>query len=114
MLVFSTDRRGVGYMAAAVDWKELLTAVLGVFVAIASLLLIAWMFNKGTDKTQQSPRIRKGFFLGVAALYALWMMISIVKVILGKESIEVLWGLPGGIFLLWLFAKAAYKVRTPS
>jgi membrane associated rhomboid family serine protease len=72
------------------------------------------MFNKGAEKTQQSPRIRRGFFAAAAALYAIWMVISFVKVILGKGSIETLLGLPGGILLLWLFSRAANKVRTPS
>lgn len=97
-------------MGAAVDWKVMLTALFGVFVAIASLLLIAWIFNKGAEKTQSS-RLRKASFAGVAALYAIWMVFSVVQVILGKESTEVLLGLPGGLLLLGLFWMAAAKVR---
>jgi membrane associated rhomboid family serine protease len=101
-------------MTTAGDWKLMLTAVLGVFVSIASLLLIAWLFYKGGERTQRSPRLRQAFFVGLVVIYAVWMAISIVKVILGKESTEVLLGLPGGLLLIWLYLRAANKVQTPS
>jgi ABC-type nickel/cobalt efflux system permease component RcnA len=101
-------------MAAAGDWKVMLAAIFGVFVAISSLLLIAWTFKKGAERTQSSPRLRKAFFAAVAALYAIWMVFDIVKVILGKESTEALRGLPGGLLLLGLFWMVATKVRTRS
>ena len=101
-------------MTAAADWKVMLAVIFGVFVALASLLLIAWTFNKGAESTEHSPRLRQAAFAGVAVLYAFWMVFSIIKVILGKESTEVLLGLPGGVLLLWLFWKAASNVRTPS
>jgi hypothetical protein len=46
-------------MATAEGWKQMLTAILGVFVALASLLLIAWTFYKGAERTQQAPRLRR-------------------------------------------------------
>ncbi len=101
-------------MATAAEWKAMLIALLGVFVAIASLLLIAWMFTKGHERTQQSPRLRKVFFAAVAALYAIWMAVGVVKVIQGKESSEVLLGLPGGILLVWLFTRGANRSQTLS
>ena len=101
-------------MTAAVDWKLMLTSLLGVFVAIGSLILIAWLFFRGAERTQQSPRLRRAFFVGLAGIYVIWMTISVVKVILGKESSEVLLGLPGGALLLWLFLRAANNVQSPS
>jgi len=92
----------------------MLTAILGIFVSIASLLLIAWLFYKGAEKSQQTPRVRRAFFVGMTVIYVASMVIGIFEVIQGKESPQILLGLPGGLLLIWLYLKAAAKFRTPS
>ena len=101
-------------MGNADGWKQILPAVVGVFAASASLLLIASAVYQGPEKTQQSRRLRRAFFIFLAALYVVSMIIGIFRVIEGKQSPEVLLGLPGGLILIWLFWSAARKVRPPS
>ncbi len=95
------------YMAISGDWKLILTAILGVFVSIAALLLIAWLFYEGAERTQRSPRVRRAFFVSLASMYSVWMVIGIVQVIRGRDSTEAWLGLPGGLLLIWLYLRAA-------
>lgn len=91
----------------------IVTIIVSVMMACAFFGWMAWRTCESADRAERDPRYRRRLLLGGALFYALCAVSAISEVITGKQPVQFLFGLIIPAALIWLFIKAATRVKIP-
>jgi hypothetical protein len=93
--------------------RPILMMVAAVFAFSAFIGWMAWVFLKSSEKTLADPRRLRRRLIFSGALYLLCAINAILEVATGKMPPLALVGLPIGLTLVWLYLRAASRVKIP-
>jgi threonine/homoserine/homoserine lactone efflux protein len=91
----------------------IVTIIVVVLGSCAFFGWMAWRVCQSADRAERDPRYRRCLLLGGALLYGLSVVFGVAEVISGNAPIQSLFGLITPAALIWLFIKAASRVKVP-
>jgi threonine/homoserine/homoserine lactone efflux protein len=89
------------------------TIIVAVLASSAFLGWMAWQVFKSAERAERDPRYLRRRLLSMAMLYIGCAVFAIAQVATGKEPIKSLIGLPIGVMFIWMYLRAAIRVKAP-
>ena len=103
----------IGTASAPASPVFIATIIVGVIAVCGLLGWMAWRLCKSVERAERDPRYLRRILLGMAMIYALGALSAISDVITGKYPPQYLFALIIPAALVWLFVKAASRVKVP-
>jgi hypothetical protein len=101
-------------MYVAATNKEAILALLAVFAICTWMIFVCWRIYKQLERDEKDPLGRRKRILRLCWFLAALDLFACIEVLLGKEPLVSLIGLPISIGLIWLLLSAAKKMeRSP-
>jgi hypothetical protein len=74
---------------------------------------MAWRVFKSAERAERDPRYLRRRLLEMGMLYIGCAIFAIANVATGREPIKSLIGLPIGVLFIWMYLRAAIRVKVP-
>jgi phosphatidylglycerophosphate synthase len=101
-------------IAPSVPNPGMIATVIVVVLALSAFLgLVAWRVYKSAERAERDPRYLRRRLLGMGMLYIGCALFAIANVATGREPIKSLIGLPIGVLFIWMYLRAAIRVKVP-
>jgi MFS family permease len=81
------------------------------FSALLGLLMFRW--GKSIDRMEREPRYRRRWMYYGAAVYGFGIVYGVSQVLTGNAPAQALLGLPIPLLLVWVYLRAAKRVKIP-
>jgi hypothetical protein len=91
----------------------IVTIIAGVMAACGFFGWMAWRLCKSVERAERDPRYLRRILFGSALLYALGAVLAVSDVVTGEQPPQYLFALIIPAALIWLFIKAASRVKVP-
>ncbi len=89
------------------------TIIVVVLASSAFLGWMAWRVFKSAERAERDPRYLHRRLLAMGMLYIGCALFAIAQVATGREPIKSLIGLPIGVMFIWMYLRAAIRVKVP-
>ena len=104
----------VGTTTSAAVSPEVIAAIIVVVLALSAFIgWVAWRVFKSAERAERDPRYLRRRLLGMGILYIGCAIYAIANVATGREPIKSLIGLPIGVLFIWMYLRAAIRVKVP-